>query len=138
MVRSTVLVIEADTGEIPGISVAVEESLRSCAFSDDAILDLQLAVEEAVVNTIVHGYRGAAGTLTIAIHVTDSAAEIRIEDRAPAFDPLSLPEPDRGDDLARRRIGGLGVYLLRQMVDDVSYAYADGKNILTLVKKKSA
>jgi len=118
--------------------VAVEKSLRSCAFSDDAILDLQLAVEEAVVNTIVHGYRGAAGTLTIAIHVTDSAAEIRIEDRAPAFDPLSLPEPDRGDDLARRRIGGLGVYLLRQMVDDVSYAYADGKNILTLVKKKSA
>jgi len=138
MNRSATLVIRADINEIPRVSAALEEMMRACAFSDDAILDLQLAVEEAVANTIVHGYCGAPGDVTIAIRVMNEVVEVRIEDHAPPFDPLSIPGPDLQSGLDQRRIGGLGIYLLRQVVDEVAYTYTDSKNVLTLVKRNTA
>jgi anti-sigma regulatory factor (Ser/Thr protein kinase) len=76
--------------------------------------------------------------VAVAIRATSGAVEVRIEDRAPAFDPLGLPEPDREASLDERPIGGLGVYLIRQMVDEATYRYADGRNILVLAKRRSA
>lgn len=138
MDRAATLVIAPDLDEIPRVTAAIDEAMRASAFSDDAILDLQLAVEEAIANTVIHGYRGAAGEVTIAIHATQGAVEVRIEDRAPPFNPLLLPEPDLGADLDERQIGGLGVYLIRQVVDEVVYRYTGKKNILTLVKRRSS
>ena len=135
MVRS--IVIQAKLEEIPNVSIAIEETMRACAVPEEAILDLQLAVEEALANTILHGYRDTTGEVSIAILATQEAVQVRIEDHAPPFDPLSLPEPERGSDLARRRIGGLGVYLMRQVVDEVRYQYIEGKNVLTLTKRTS-
>jgi serine/threonine-protein kinase RsbW len=134
---STTIVIGADLNEVSRVAAAIDEAMRACAFSGEAILDLQLAVEEAIANTVIHGYRGAAGEVVIAIRATHDTVEVRIEDNAPPFDPLSLPEPDLGSDLDERRIGGLGVYLIRQVTDEVFYRYADGKNILTLVKRRA-
>lgn len=135
---STTLVISADPSEIPRATTAIDEAMRACAYADSLICDLQLAVEEAVANTIVHGYRGAPGDVVIVIHATDGAVEVRIEDSAPAFDPLSLPEPDLASNLEERRIGGLGIHLIRQVTDEVTYRYEGGKNILTLIKRRSA
>ncbi len=73
----------------------------------------------------------------IAIRATQEAVEVEIEDRAPPFDPLSLADPEIDSDLDTRRIGGLGIYRSRQMADEVAYRYAEGRNILTLVKKRS-
>lgn len=129
--------IGADLAEIPQVSKAMEELMRECSFSDDAILDLQLAVEEAIANIILHGYRRASGKVEIEIHVTDETAEVRIKDYAPPFDPLSVPDPDRVSDLSERHTGGLGIYLMRQVVDEVHYKYEDGKNVLTLIKRKT-
>jgi len=56
-------------------------------------------------------------------------------DAAPRFDPLSVPEPDLDSDLENRRIGGLGIFLIRQLMDEVSYRYKDWKNILVLIKR---
>ncbi len=70
MDRSTTLVIRADLAEIEKVTTALEIAMRACAFTDDLIRELQLAVEEAIANTIVHGYRGAAGDVAIAIRVT--------------------------------------------------------------------
>jgi serine/threonine-protein kinase RsbW len=138
MDQRTTLVIPADVGEIPQVSAALKEAMRTCGFPADAILDLQLAVEEAVVNTVVHGYRGAPGEVAIAIHLTDGQIEVRIEDHAPPFNPLTLPDPDRECDLNERRVGGLGIFLIRQLIDEVGYQYTGGKNVLTLVKRKAA
>ena len=131
------LTIHADLNEIPPVSAFVEGAMRTGGFSDNAILDMQLAVEEAVANTILHGYCGAMGEVTIAIQASHNTVRVRIEDHAPPFDPLSLPKPERKSDLSERRIGGLGIYLMRTVVDEVRYQYVDGKNVLTLVKKKS-
>jgi serine/threonine-protein kinase RsbW len=135
--RTVRLVIGADLAEIPRISAVMEEAMQEYKFSDDAILDLQLAVEEAITNTIFHGYRGVSGEVEIEILVTEEDTVVQITDRAPPFDPLSVPDPDRVSDLSERRTGGLGIYLMRQVVDEVRYEYVNGKNVLTLIKRKT-
>jgi serine/threonine-protein kinase RsbW len=131
------LVIGAGIDEIPRVTAAIEEAMQKCSFSDEAILDLQLAVEEAIANIILHGYQEVSGDVDIDIRVSEEAAEVRIRDHAPPFDPLSVPDPDRASDLSKRRNGGLGIYLMRQVVDEVRYQYTGGKNVLTLVKKNT-
>ena len=138
MDSSVALVISADLNEIGRVAAALDEAMRASAFSEGVINELQLAVEEAIVNTVVHGYGEAAGDVAVGIRVTDGAVVVRIEDRATPFDPLTVPEPDCDSDLDERGIGGLGIYLIRSLVDEVAYRHIDGKNILTLVKRRAA
>ena len=133
---TTRVVIGGDLAGIPRVSAAIEDMMRECRFSDDEILDLQLGVEEAIANIILHGYRGVSGEVEIEIHVTDMSAEVGISDQAPPFDPLSVPVPDLGSELSERHAGGLGIHLMRQVVDEVRYEYVNGNNVLTLVKRK--
>ncbi len=129
--------IRADLDEIPTVAAAIETAMKPLGFGTEDILDLQLAVEESVVNTILHGYRGEKGDVVIIIDATPYFTRVQIEDRAPPFDPLSLPEPDKKPNLGERPIGGLGVYLMVQVVDEARYQYVDGKNVLTLTKNKA-
>ena len=138
MEESLTCTIEADILAIPRVSLALDRALRAHGFSDEDILDTQLAVEEAVTNVIVHGYARGTGKILITCRTTRALAEVQIEDSAPQFDPLTIPEPDITEDIEDRKIGGLGVFLIRQVMDDIIYRYEDGKNILVLVKKKKA
>jgi serine/threonine-protein kinase RsbW len=138
MDSTTTLVIPADLGAIPTVGTALDEAMRARAFSEDTIRDLQLAVEEAIANTVIHGYRGAAGDVVVAIRATDDAVEVRIEDRASPFDPVQAPEPDLDSGLDERRVGGLGIFMIRQLVDEVAYQHTGGMNVLLLVKRRQA
>jgi serine/threonine-protein kinase RsbW len=138
MKESFTCTIDADIHAIPLVSLAIDQAMRPHAFSDEEILDTQLAVEEAVTNVIMHGYAGTTGEIVITCRASHGLAEVQIEDTAPPFNPLSITEPDMDGDLKDRRIGGLGVFLIRQVMDEIAYRYEDGKNILVLVKKKKA
>jgi anti-sigma regulatory factor (Ser/Thr protein kinase) len=138
MVATTSIVVHAETIEIPRAMSGIEECLESGGFSEEDILDMQLAVEEAITNTIRYGYAGAPGTIAIRCTVEPDRATVEIADDAPAFDPLKVPEPDLSADLDDRPIGGLGIFLLRKVMDDVAYRFADNQNILVLVKRKEA
>jgi serine/threonine-protein kinase RsbW len=129
--------IESDIHAIPRVSLVLDQAMQAYGFSEEEILDTQLAVEEAITNVIVHGYAKGPGTIVISCHTTRGIAEIQIEDSAPPFNPLSIPEPDISAEIEERQIGGLGVFLIRQVMDEISYRYENGKNILVLVKKKS-
>lgn len=131
------MTIGSEISEIPGVSVRLEEAMSRSGFTPEMILDTQLAVEEVITNVIVHGYKGAPGDIDISLWITGRRAEIKITDNAPPFDPLSLPEPELAGDVCERKIGGLGVFLVRQVMDDVRYRREGKKNILTLVKKKT-
>jgi len=131
------LKIHSDITEIPGVSARLEELMEASGFAPEAILDTQLAVEEAITNIIVHGYKRPDGEIQVICSGMSDAIEIRIVDSAPPFDPLSLPEPDLSSTVSERRIGGLGIYLIRRVMDGFLYRYEDGKNILTLIKKKA-
>jgi serine/threonine-protein kinase RsbW len=132
------LLIGADIKKIPGVSARLENEMGTSGFTPDEILDIQLAVEEVITNVIVHGYRGRGGEIEITCRISGDRAVIRIADTAPPFDPLSLAGPDISADVEDRKVGGLGVYLVRQVTDGISYRRENGKNILELEKKRSS
>jgi serine/threonine-protein kinase RsbW len=138
MSSSFVLTIRPDLDEIAGISTALEEVMKTHSFGEEEILDTQLAVEEAITNVIVHGYEGREGEIAITCRATKGIVEIQIEDTAPPFDPLSLPEPDLTASVDDRKIGGLGIFLIRQVMDNIVYRHEDNKNILILIKRRPA
>jgi serine/threonine-protein kinase RsbW len=131
------ITIPSDLAAIREVTGGLEMAMKMYAFSDEDILDTQLAVEESLTNTILHGYRDQPGDLTIHCRASHGLVEIQIEDSAPPFDPLSVPDADISADLDKRRIGGLGVLLIRKVMDDIVYRYEDGKNILAMVKRKT-
>ena len=99
-------------------------------------LALVLAVDEVVTNIIQHGYRGQPGEIDIEIERRPDAAVVYVRDQAPPFDPTRLPDPDITLPLEQRPEGGMGVYLARRSVDDMSHQVTDqGGNQLTLTKK---
>lgn len=128
--------ISADIHEIPALSEQLESVMKAAGFPDNDILDTQLAVEEMVTNVIVHGYAGRGGEIVVSWQAGPDEIAIQLEDRAVPFDPLSLPEPDLASDIEDRKIGGLGIFLTRKIMDEMTYRYEDGKNILVMVKKK--
>jgi anti-sigma regulatory factor (Ser/Thr protein kinase) len=129
-------VIESDIMNIPGVLDQLEKVMQEDAFSVEEILDARLALEEAMTNVIVHGYGKRGEQIVISCHSSPDRIEIRLADTAPRFDPLSVPAPDLEKTLDDREIGGLGIYLIRTLMDDVSYWYEDGWNILILSKRR--
>lgn len=138
MDREFSVAIGADFDAIPGVTASLETAMKAHAFGDEDILDTQLAVEEAITNVIMHGYRYRPGGIAVTCRASHGLIEVQIEDSAPPFDPLSLPEPDLSAGLDNRRIGGLGILLIRRVMDEIVYRYEDGKNVLVLVKRKTA
>ncbi len=137
MDQSFEMTIESDSSRIPSVSASLEEVMHTQGFSSEDILDTQLAVEEVITNIINHGYKNAGGEIVISCRIKVNHAEVRISDNAPRFDPLSLPEPELDTTVKDRKIGGLGVFLVRQVMDEISYRYENGQNILVMIKKKT-
>ncbi len=130
--------IDAEIKSIPVVADGIEDYLVSAGVNPAIVPDLELAVDEVMTNIIMHGYRGRAGTIQITCSIGDGSVKVEIRDRAPAFNPLSVKDPDISADLAQRAVGGMGIYLVRKVMDAVSYEYRDGENVLTLEKKVPA
>jgi serine/threonine-protein kinase RsbW len=130
--------IASDIDEIQEISSCLDAVMRAHGFPEDDILDTQLAVEEAITNIIMHGYQDARGEITVSCRADNGIVEVRLEDQAVPFDPLALPEPDLAGDIEERKVGGLGIFLIRQVMDEIRYRFKEGKNILVLIKRKTA
>ncbi|HEX6386706.1 MAG TPA: ATP-binding protein [Anaerolineae bacterium] len=114
----------------------VEETAASFTDDAEAIGDVVLAVDEAVTNVILHGYRHGSGTIEIDVKEHQGALVVRVWDQASAFDPTHLPAPDVTVPLSQRAPGGLGVYLMHRLTDELRYRTTpEGKNELTLVKR---
>lgn len=100
--------------------------------------DLLLAVNEAVTNIIVHGYRGKAGEIELSMEVMDDALVLRLRDQAPLFNPTTVASPNLAIPIEQRQLGGMGIHLMRSAVDDLIYQVTPtGGNELILVKKRT-
>jgi serine phosphatase RsbU (regulator of sigma subunit)/anti-sigma regulatory factor (Ser/Thr protein kinase) len=94
---------------------------------------MQLAVDEACSNLILHGYKGMeAGEIVLKVKVTKEVFQVQIEDTGHSFDPSFLDPPELGEDLNERPIGGLGIFMITQLVDELSYDSKEGRNYLVL------
>ena len=138
MDQSFEMAIGSDIEKIPAVSLRLEKAMGVYGFSAEEILDTRLAIEEVITNIIIHGYKKAGGEIHLSCRFTGNRIEIEIADSAPRFDPLSIPEPELEGDIDERKIGGLGMYLVRQLMDEISYRYENGKNILILEKRRSS
>ena len=122
-------------GQAREILTAILKSPEVASCNQEEIQVLRLACEEIIMNVTSYAYpEGSEGFLDVDIQKTDRMT-IRFEDGGAPFNPLEQENPDTGLSWEKRRIGGLGIFLLRRKMDDVRYAYVDHKNILTIEKK---
>ncbi len=99
----------------------------------DGAWPLQLALDEVLSNIARHGSAGdEAAAIEVAIEYRNGALELTVSDDGPAFDPLQLPEPDVLAPLEERDPGGLGVHLVRRLMDHVEYRREGGRNRLVM------
>ena len=99
-------------------------------------MSLNLALEEAVSNVIMYAYpQGSDGLVDIEAVITEDRLKFIISDSGQPFDPTAAPEADITLDVEDRPIGGLGIFLVRNIMDEVHYERADGKNLFTMIKK---
>jgi serine/threonine-protein kinase RsbW len=111
----------------------IRTEAKKRGFSEDALNRIELVAEEALVNVFVHGDVQSAGQVEVrCLALDDPALTIEIHDKGVSFDPLSLPDPDMQPDLTKRKIGGMGVFLIRKMTDKVTYRREGDSNILTM------
>ena len=132
------LVFDANFQYLDEIREFVGEAARQLGFSEKDIYSIQLAADEASSNIIEHAYSGIEnGKLEIDCIIDHGDLKIVMRDWGRSFNPESVPEPNIKADLSERKIGGLGMYLMRKLMDDVSYVTSpDGGNTLIMVKRK--
>ncbi|HNQ51044.1 MAG TPA: SpoIIE family protein phosphatase [Candidatus Omnitrophota bacterium] len=128
------LVLPAKLENLETMFAFIREGAARQGFVKEHIDKIQLACEEALVNVINYAYPGGTGDLEITYLNSNSYLEITVIDSGVPFDPLSLPEPDIHKPIEERQIGGLGVFMMKKIMDDVSYKRDNDRNILTLVK----
>jgi anti-sigma regulatory factor (Ser/Thr protein kinase) len=128
--------IKNDIGQLSLLNRFLEESMREYGLDSAVFMNLKLAVEETVVNIISYAYPGKKKErITIRLKHDTGRLTVVITDTGIAFDPTNSKKPDISLPLEERPIGGLGTFLVRQMMTDVSYTRSDNKNILTMIKK---
>jgi serine/threonine-protein kinase RsbW len=97
---------------------------------------METVVDEASTNVVKHAYGGKGGFFAITCNYSGGEISITIQDRGPKFDPNTVPVPDTGTDLEHRKIGGLGIYMMRKMMDVVEYSYGEGVGNRLVMRKK--
>jgi serine/threonine-protein kinase RsbW len=116
----------------------VGEIARAGGFSDKDVYNIQLATDEAASNIIEHAYENQSdGVLELSCGMRGDVIIIILIDRGESFDPSEIPLPDLKADLSDRKIGGLGIFLMRKLMDEVHYEpRPDKSNVLTMIKRR--
>ncbi len=130
------LTLTNDVSNIPELTKFVNEVCREVDFNNSKTKQVRLAMEEAVVNVIDYAYpHGTTGKIYIEAVANDERLKFTITDSGKPFDITAYPDVDLNIPAEERPIGGLGIHIVRQMMDSINYNRIDGKNVLTLRKK---
>ena len=116
----------------------VGDIARAGGFGHKDVYNIQLAADEAASNIIEHAYEGVSnGVLELSCEVRSEILTIIMVDHGESFDPSVIPLPDLKADLSDRKIGGLGIFLMRKLMDEVQYETKSNRsNVLTMTKRK--
>jgi serine/threonine-protein kinase RsbW len=115
----------------------VGDIARKGGFDEKAVYNIQLATDEAASNIIEHAYEGITnGVLELSCGMRGNVLTVVLVDHGEAFDPSEIPIPDLKADLSDRKIGGLGIFLMRKLMDEVHYESHPEKNSNTLMMIK--
>ncbi len=126
----------SDAAQLPVLTQFLHEFWSAAGLPLAETVTFELALEEIFMNVVMHGTpAGRVTRVEVSLVLHDGCLTLIIEDDGPSFNPLSLAAPDVTASLEERRVGGLGVYLVRQMMDAVGYQRLRGRNQLSMTKR---
>lgn len=128
--------VKSKTENLSRIRDFVSQTASDAGVTNDVVENIILAVDEACTNIIKHAYKSSPeGELIIKTKSTRSRFTISITDFGNTFEPGSIPEPDLQKYYRQKRVGGLGMYLMKTLMDDVKYVSIPGKYNEVLLSK---
>jgi serine/threonine-protein kinase RsbW len=123
----------------------VAQAAQDCGLKESAVYSVQMAVDEAFTNIIEHAFGGECQEeIECTCQIKVDQLRITLRDCGNAFNPFSVPEPNLTAELEEREVGGLGLYFMRQLMDEVHFTFLPGENdqngcnVLTMVKYKES
>ena len=130
------LIIDATVENIKKVTEFVDEQLEKLECPIKAQMQIDIAIDELFGNIAHYAYHPEVGSAAVRVEVTEKplAVVITFIDNGTPYDPLAAREPDTTLSAEEREIGGLGIYMVRKSMDDISYEYREGKNILKIKK----
>lgn len=130
------IILANDISEISRLYEFIEELGRDYSLAPDIVFNLNLVLEEAVVNIINYAYpKEEHQFIYLSARKQEGSIVLVLTDTGKEFDPTAAPEADVTLSADERQIGGLGIFLIRQIMNEVRYERIEGKNVLTLEKK---
>ena len=130
------IILANDISEITRLYEFIEEMGNDFSLSPDIVFNLNLVLEEAVVNVINYAYpKEEHQYIYLSATMKDGSIVLVLTDTGKEFDPTAAPDADITLSADERQIGGLGIFLIRQIMNEVKYERIEGKNVLTLEKK---
>jgi serine/threonine-protein kinase RsbW len=136
MYEPALIRVAADLKNLGTIRSFVQEQLLALGIAGLEADHLVLAADEVATNIILHGYEKQPGSIEVEVAHDPDTLYITLRDRAPVFNPNTMPEPDLTVPLEQRALGGMGIFLARRATDEIRHmARPGGGNELCLVKK---
>ena len=130
------IILTNDISEISKLNEFVEAIGNEFSLTPDVVFNLNLVLEEAVVNVINYAYpKEEHQSIYLSASLREGSIVLILTDTGKEFDPTMAPDVDITLSADEREIGGLGIFLIRQIMNEVKYERIDGKNVLTLEKK---
>lgn len=131
------LTLDAALDNIPKVISFVNEELEALGCPIETQLQMSVVIDEIFGNIAHYAYEDETGSVTVRVETEPEPQTfvLTFSDSGIPFDPLQMKAPDTTLKARDRKIGGLGIFMVKKMMDDVSYEYADGKNILILKKR---
>ena len=130
------LTLPNDVKQVPLLAEFIDGICEAAGVDMMLTMQLSLAIEEAVVNVMNYAYpAGTEGTVCIDAQMSNGVLQFVISDSGAPFDPTARAEVDTTLSAEERGIGGLGIHIVRQIMDSIDYKRVDGRNVLTLGKK---
>ena len=130
------LVLKNEISEISKLAAFIEELGEELDLTPDLVFNLNLVLEEAVSNVILYAYpKDEQQEISLSANVSENNLVFVLTDSGKEFDPTQAPDADITLSAEERQIGGLGIFLIRQIMNQIEYQRIDGKNVLTLGKK---
>jgi anti-sigma regulatory factor (Ser/Thr protein kinase) len=125
----------AELEQLPVFRKFISECCQKHQVPDETVFDLKLAVDEACTNVITHGYKGMdPGSIILSFRIESDRILVQITDFGHVFEPADAPKPDVEAALEDRPLGGLGLYLIYQLMDNIDYQSSEDGNTLTFTK----
>ena len=130
------LIVPADRGEFATLQQWLLSIAAELDMQERIRKQLMICCDEIFTNIASYAYTDGNGSVTVTVEFVSETKSLRIifSDSGIAFNPLEISEPDTSSALTERKIGGLGMFMVKKMMDSVEYCRQDGKNILTLTK----